>query len=103
MAIVNKLDSVIKSILASKQRWYIKVGQIVEAIVPEVEVVGETWAGAEKKSLAMELIEELYFKYLESKYIPNFFEKILVRKVSSFAIDKFVALMNKQGIFKHSS
>ena len=103
MAIVDKLDSLIKNILNSKQAWYEKLGLIVEAIVPEIEKIGETWKGSEKKTLAMEVTQELYFKYLESKYIPNFIEKILVNKISSIAIDKFVALMNKTGVFKHKT
>lgn len=102
LMIVDKLGSTITQILKSPNRWYDKVGQVVEAIVPEIEKIGETWKGAEKKTLAMEVTEELYFKYLNSKYIPDFIERMLVRKIASIAIDKFVALMNKRGIFTHS-
>lgn len=101
---IDRIGKVIKSALESNIPWYQKLSKIVEAVVPEVEVIGTAtnWEGADKKQLAMELIDSLYFKYLDSKYIPNFIEKMIINKVSSFLIDKFVDLMNKKGIFKHA-
>ena len=101
LQIVERLDMVIKSILGSKKPWYEKVGKIVEAIVPEIEVIGEDWKGADKKQMALELIEDIYFRYLQSKYIPDFIERVLVNILASKGIDSFVALMNKKGLFVH--
>ena len=102
LKVVGRIDLTVKAVLASNLKWYEKVGKIVEAIVPEVEVIGDTWKGAEKKQFAMELVEDIYFRYFNSKYIPDFLERILVKSISSKAIDAFVSLMNKKGVFsKH--
>lgn len=100
LKVVSKLDDAIHDILKSKVNWFEKVGLIVEAIVPEVETIGSGWKGADKKELALNIIEDLWFRHFEIKKFPNFIEKILVKKLASFAIDKFVSLMNKTGVFK---
>ena len=101
--LVDKVGDQIESIIKSKNGWLTKLGQLVEVIVPEVEVIGETWKGAEKKELAMTLIDQLWFRYLDIKKLPNFIEKVLVSNVSSFVIDKTVSILNKTGVFSHKS
>lgn len=101
--LVDKVGDQIESIIKSKNGWLTKLGQLVEVVIPEVEVIGETWKGKEKKELAMTLINDLYFKYLQSNKIPDWLESIFVKRVASFTIDKFVALLNSKGIFTHRS
>lgn len=98
---ITKIESEIKLILGSGDKWYQKLDKVARAVVPHVEVIGQGWAGAEKKALALELVNDLWFRYLDIKYIPNFIEKILVNKVASFAIEKAVQFFNEKGIFKH--
>ena len=100
--LLAELEPKIKTALSSG-KWYEKVGKIVETVVPVVEEIGVEFSGADKKKFAMELIETIYFQYLDNKYIPNFIEQIIVRNLSSFAIDKIVALLNKTGVFKHKT
>lgn len=99
--LVEDLGSEIESILKSKSKWYEKLESIIKIVLPEVENIGALWKGSEKKELAMQLVEEFWFKYLNIKYVPDFLERIIVRKVSSSMIDKAVKFFNEKGIFKH--
>ena len=101
--LVDEVGDKIETIVKSSNGWLTKIGQIVEVVVPEVETIGETWNGSEKKELAMTLIDQIWFKYFDLKRLPNFIEKILVNNVSSFAIDKLVKILNKTGVFVHRS
>ena len=100
---IEKLTVAIQGIIKSSSKWYEKLDHIVTLVVPEVESIGETLKGEDKKQLATEIIESLWFKFGDIKYIPNFIEKPLVHMLVSKSIDALVAQFNKMGIFKHKT
>ena len=100
---IAKLDGEIKVVLTSKTAWYKKIDGIVRLIVPQVEQIGETWKGTEKKALALELVDDLWFRFVDLKWIPNELEKLILKTAASFAIDSAVRYFNEKGIFKHKA
>lgn len=101
--VIGRLEEGVKAILNSKGKWWEKLEEVIKIVTPEVEIIGAAWRGSEKKLLAQEIVEDLWFRFLDIKYIPNALERIIVNKVSSFLIDKVVKFFNEKGIFKHRS
>ena len=102
--IVEALESIkihITAISKEKIKWWEKLDKIIIHVVPKVEMIADGWEGEDKKQLALQIIEELWFKHFDNKRIPNFIEKPGVRFLGGKMIDAFVSLMNKRGIFKH--
>lgn len=100
--IIDTLDSGVKSILGSPRKWWEKVWALAELVVPQVEKFSNLFQGSAKKDIALQLIDDIYFKYADIKFIPNPIEKWIVNSVAGAAIDKIVALLNKNGTFKHA-
>lgn len=101
--VVEDLTKQIEIIVHSETKWWEKVGTIAELITPRIEDAAKGWAGADKKKIALQMIDMIWFKYFNIKYIPDFFEKPLVDYLASKAIDAAVAQFNKLGVFKHST
>lgn len=105
---IEKIRASIDGILKQKLNWFDKLKTIITVVVPEVEAVSQKGenvsklTGPEKKQLALEIIDDLWFRYLDSKYVPNFIERMLVGRVASKLIDIIVDKFNKMGIFKHA-
>jgi hypothetical protein len=111
---VNKLiDNTQKSIehlkaIAISEAW--KLLQLaVATIIQIIESIGKDMEGAEKKKLAMELINDFYDKvflvvdipYLPSmleSYLHNYVKKFLMILVSS-TIDSMVTIFRNTGVF----
>ena len=111
---VNKLiDNTQKSIehlkaIAISEAW--KLLQLaVSTIIQIIESIGKDMEGAEKKKLAMELINDFYDKvflvvdipYLPSmleSYLHNYVKKFLMILVSS-TIDSMVTIFRNTGVF----
>lgn len=105
---IEKIRASVDGVLKQKLSWFDKLKTIITVVVPEVEAIGQQgetvakMSGADKKALAMEIIDEVWFRYLDIKYIPNFIEKIIIKNASSKLIDLVVDKFNKMGIFKHA-
>lgn len=102
-AIITALENGIHDIANSKDSWWKKVWNIASLVVPEVEKFDAIFSsGADKKKIALELIDTLYFKYSGISWIPDAIEKMLLNAVAGTIIDKVVEVLNKQGILKHT-
>ena len=104
---IDDLQIKVKEATKGARKWYDKVGVIAELVVPQIEEIGtkaETFgrlSGSQKKELALNLVEMVYFRMFDSKYLPNFIEAFMVRRLASFVIDLVVKVFNETGIFKH--
>ncbi len=101
-AIIDILDSGIKAIMQTQDAWWKKLWAIVILVVPEVEKFKDIFVGSEKKTIALDLIVKIYFKYINISWIPDTFEEWIVRAIAGVAIDKAVAQFNKSGTFTHA-
>ena len=101
--LIEEIIDRIQPIVKSSNKWWVKIEKIAEIVTPEIEALGQGWKGIDKKNAAMKVIDMLWFKYFDVKYIPNIFEKPLIDFVASKVIDAVVANFNKLGIFKHST
>lgn len=77
--------------------------EVTKAVAMEVEAYSEAnkddWTSVAKKDFAMQLAESLWFEYANIKALPDFIERIVFRRVASWAIDSAVAVFNKTGVF----
>lgn len=111
---VNKLiDNTQKSIqhlkvIAISEAW--KLLQLaVATIIQIIESIGEDMEGAEKKKLAMKLINDFYdrvFLVVDIPYLPNMLESYLHNYVKKFlmilvssTIDSMVTIFRNTGVF----
>ena len=101
--LIEEMIDRIQPIVKSNVTWWVKLEKIAEIVAPEIESVGQGWSGIDKKEAAMKVIDMLWFKFFDIKYVPNIFEKPLIDFVASKVIDAVVANFNKLGIFKHST
>jgi hypothetical protein len=99
--------------LAINEAWKILQGTASEIVILIEKYAGESVVGADKKTLALHLIEKLYdtvFIAVDLPLIPSIFEglihkyikKILLLMVSS-SIDVIVSTFNKIGYFKKTT
>ncbi len=73
---------------------------VVQA-VEDMEGVGN---GPAKKACAIEVVLAVYDKYqFDIPYLPNMFEKQMLKVILDVAIDGIVAILNKRGIFVHGT
>lgn len=105
--IIMMVDDLTKTVKVLKKQpgaWWEKLDKIVSHVVKEVENIAGDLEGQDKKALAEAVILELYFKHLNSKYIPDFIERPAARKLVGFMVDKLIELAvstyNKTGVFK---
>ena len=102
LGLLDEIKLTIIPIVKSNQKWWEKLGKIAEIVTPKIEDVAKEWKGADKKEVAMRIIDQIWFEHFDIKYIPNVFEKPLVSFVASKTIDAVVSNFNKIGVFKHS-
>ena len=106
---IDALKGQFSVIWKSNHSWLQKVFELAKLVVTAVEEVTidvETAAklsGPEKKQLALQFLNDIYFDKWESKKLPNWIEARILNFVAGKAIDRAVAYMNSAGIFKHSS
>ena len=69
------------------------------------DVVAEgVGGGAEKKSCAIEIVLAVYDEYrFDIPYLPNMFEKQMLKLIVEIAIDGIVEILNRHGIFVHGA
>lgn len=109
--LLEEIDSIrheVAKIYKSNQSWFQKVYEIAKLIVSSVEKVtsdvesAAKLSGPEKKEMALSLLEDVYFDRWQSKAIPDWIERKVLRLVAGKAIDRAVAYFNTIGVFKHS-
>lgn len=106
---IEVIRSQIGTIIKSNKSWLQKVYEITKLVVSAVEDVtidvesAAKLSGPEKKDLALNFIEDLYFEKWASKVVPDWIERKILRTVASKAIDRAVAYFNAAGIFNHSA
>lgn len=101
--LIDEIRHQVEPIAQSKAPWWERTESIAAIIVPKIENLASGWAGADKKVVAMQVVNDVWFKYFNIKFIPDIFEKQLVDYVASKAIDALVSKYHKLGLFKHSS
>lgn len=101
--VINRIADGIKSILNSDDKFWNKIKKMAEVVTPEVEEIGQGWKGSDKKSLAHDIILDMWFKYANIKYLPDWLEQKIVSKIADVLIDNVVDIFNKKGIFVHKS
>ena len=70
-------------------------------VVEEMEGIG---GGAAKKACAIEIILAVYDEYqFDIPYLPNMFEKQMLKLIVEIAIDGIVEILNRRGIFVHGA
>jgi len=93
---------------AIEEAW--KILQLATATVIQIiEAIGNDLEGAEKKALAMELLNQFYdkiFLVVDIPVVPNFLEPIIHRYVKAFlmvlvsaTIDALVTTFRNTGVF----
>ena len=106
LKIVEEVQDKIKNIKRQPGETWEKLDKIVSLTVKEVEKVYEDLKGEDKKKIAEGIVLELYFKHFNLRWLPDFIERPLARKLTVFLVDKLidvaVSVFNKTGVFKHS-
>ncbi len=106
LQMIDDLTLQIKDIKSKPGQWWEKLDKIVTITVSSVELGFEEWKGEDKKALAEAVILDLWFKNFNSKFIPDFIERPVAKKLISYIVDKAieatVALFNRKGVFKHA-
>ena len=78
--------------------------ELFDDAVDAVENMKEIQGGQQKKECAIELIMAVYDRYqLDIPYLPNMFEKKILRTILNVVIDGIVAILNKRGVFEHGT
>ncbi len=73
-------------------------------VVQAVEDMEGVGSGAEKKACAIEIILAAYDKFkFDIPYLPNMFEKQMLKLIVEIAVDGIVQILNKRGIFVHGT
>ena len=102
LQIIEELAKDFKTIAKSEGKWFSKLDNIIKLIVLQVERVKESAKGKEKKAVALELIMDVWDKYLNLKNIPDVFERPVIKFFAGKLIDAAVAFFNKNGTFRHA-
>ena len=103
----DRLSTDIKIMKKQPGDWWEKLDKIVSLTVQAVERLDEKAKGEDKKRLATEVILGLWFKNFNIKWLPDFLEKPMARKLVVFLVDKLieatVSLLNRTNVFRHAS
>lgn len=101
---MEKLAEDIKYLKGIKEPWWQRLDKIVQLVVKAVEEIGQGMHGEDKKVLAEDVILQLYLKNFNNKWIPDFLEAKVAKKLIQYivdrAIDAWVAAYNRSGFFK---
>jgi ketopantoate reductase len=77
---------------------------LFDDVVQAVEEMEGVVGGAEKKECAIDIILAVYDKYqFDIPYLPNMFEKQMLKLIVEIAIDGIVEILNRRGIFVHGA
>jgi hypothetical protein len=96
--IAPKMDALVKEF-----SWSGLFGLFDDAVqaVEEMEGVG---GGSAKKACAIEIILAVYDEYqFDIPYLPNMFERQMLKLIVEIAIDGIVEILNRRGIFVHGA
>jgi ketopantoate reductase len=73
-------------------------------VVQAVEDMKEIGSGPQKKACAIDIVLAVYDQYrFDIPYLPNMFEKQMLKMILDVAIDGIVAILNKRGVFVHGA
>jgi hypothetical protein len=96
--IAPQMDALVK-----KFSWSALFG-LFDDVVQAVEEMEGVGSGAEKKACAVEVILAAYDKYrFDIPYLPNMFEKQMLKLIVDIAIDGIVEILNRRGVFVHGN
>lgn len=77
---------------------------LFDDVIQAVEAMQGIGGGAQKKACAVEIILAAYDKYrFDIPYLPNMFEKQMLKLIVDIAIDGIVEILNRRGVFVHST
>lgn len=77
---------------------------LFDDVIQAVENMQGVGGGAQKKACAVEIILAAYDKYkFDIPYLPNMFEKQMLKLIVDIAIDGIVEILNRRGVFVHGS
>ncbi len=78
--------------------------EMLDDVVQAVEDMEGVGNGPAKKACAIEVVLAVYDRYhFDIPYLPNMFEKQMLKVILDVAIDGIVAILNKRGIFVHGA
>ena len=73
-------------------------------VIQAVESLEGLESGAAKKACAIEIVLAVYDEYhFDIPYLPNMFEKQMLKVIVEVAIDGIVEILNKRGVFVHGT
>ena len=77
---------------------------LFDDVVQAVEEMEGVEGGAEKKACAIDIILAVYDEYqFDIPYLPNMFERQMLKLIVEIAIDGIVEILNRRGIFVHGA
>ena len=77
---------------------------LFDDVVQAVEEMEGVEGGAEKKACAIDIILGVYDEYqFDIPYLPNMFERQMLKLIVEIAIDGIVEILNRRGIFVHGA
>ncbi len=77
---------------------------LFDEVIQAVEQMEGVGSGAEKKACAIEIVLGVYDEYqFDIPYLPNMFEKQMLKLIVEIAIDGIVEILNRRGVFVHGT
>ena len=77
---------------------------LFDEVIQAVEQMEGVGSGPEKKACAIEIILAVYDEYqFDIPYLPNMFEKQMLKLIVEIAIDGIVEILNRRGVFVHGT
>ena len=77
---------------------------LFDEVIQAVEQMEGVSGGSEKKACAIEIILAVYDEYqFDIPYLPNMFERQMLKLIVEIAIDGIVEILNKHGVFVHGT
>ena len=77
---------------------------LFDNVIQAVESMQGVGGGAQKKSCAVDIILAAYDKYrFDIPYLPNMFERQMLKLIIDIAIDGIVEILNRRGVFVHGT
>ena len=102
LEVIEQVEGEVKKIKSTGGKWWVILEKVAQLASTQTEKIATIdWTGVEKKEFALNLFEDLWFKYVNIKQIPDFLERPLVHWIASNAIEAFVSLMNSSGKWLH--
>ena len=77
---------------------------LFDDVIQAVEQMEGVGSGPEKKACAIEIVLGVYDEYkFDIPYLPNMFEKQMLKLIVEIAIDGIVEILNRRGVFVHGT